>query len=528
MRAICFYFQVHQPFRLRNYRFFDIGVNHNYYDEFQNRHIARRVADKCYLPTNKVMLDIIREYGSSFKISYSISGTALDQFEMYTPEVIDSFRALADTGCVEFLAETYSHSLCALKSKDEFIRQVGLQAAKIEKLFGKKPVTFRNTELIYSDGIGEMVAEMGYKTQLTEGAKHVLGWKSPNYMYCNAINPKLKLLLKNFQMSDDIAFRFSQQSWNEWPLTAEKYVNWLNAVDQKQEVVNLFMDYETFGEHQWPETGIFEFLKVLPSLVLSSSNYSFHTPSELSDLLQPVSAFNAPYPISWADEERDLTAWLGNELQDDAFDKLYEIEHKIKNCNEETLQRDWKYLQTSDHFYYMCTKWFSDGDVHKYFNPYNTPYEAYINFMNILSDFLIRINERCPEMPFIQPQPEEVTLEKIAADELKATQEKETKKTTGTASKKTNSKKVPTVISFDQIADIQNTLLKKVIRELEPEVLALALRGTNTEIKEKFTYNFTVTYQKNYTAANKRISKPSAKEISTARKQIEELIAKHS
>ncbi|NTW34512.1 MAG: polysaccharide deacetylase family protein, partial [Bacteroidetes bacterium] len=376
MRAICFYFQVHQPFRLRTYRFFDIGVNHHYYDDYTNRYILRRVADKCYIPTNNVMLDLIKEFGDSFKISYSISGTALDQFEMYTPDVIESFQKLAATGCVEFLAETYSHSLSALKSKNEFFNQVKLQSEKIERLFGKKPTTFRNTELIYSDGIGEMVAEMGFNTMLTEGAKHVLGWKSPNFLYCNSINPKLKILLKNYQLSDDIAFRFSQTSWNEWPLTTEKYVDWLNAVDNTQECVNLFMDYETFGEHQWPETGIFEFLKALPGRVFSLSNFKFHTPSELSKLLQPVSPIYVPYPISWADEERDLTAWLGNDLQDDAFNKLYEIEEKVKHCNDPAILNDWKYLQTSDHFYYMCTKWFSDGDVHKYFNPYNTPYEA--------------------------------------------------------------------------------------------------------------------------------------------------------
>ncbi|MEI6765754.1 MAG: glycoside hydrolase family 57 protein [Bacteroidota bacterium] len=393
MRSICFYFQVHQPFRLNTYRFFDIGANHYYFDDYRNRYILRRIADKCYLPMNNLLLDLIREYGTGFKVSFSISGTALDQFEQYTPDVIESFRKLADTGCVEFLAETYSHSLSALKSKDEFFRQVNEQRNKIEKLFGQKPTTFRNTELIYSDYIGEMVAELGFKTMLTEGAKHVLGWKSPNFMYCNAINPKLKLLLKNFQMSDDIAFRFSQTSWDQWPLTTEKYVDWLNAVNPSEETVNLFMDYETFGEHQWKETGIFEFMRALPARVFSHSNFTFNTPAELSERMQPVGAIHVPDPISWADEERDLTAWLGNELQDDAFNALYALEEKVKHCTDDFIQRDWRYLQTSDHFYYMCTKWFSDGDVHKYFNPYNTPYEAYINFMNILSDFVIRLDE---------------------------------------------------------------------------------------------------------------------------------------
>ncbi len=393
MRSICFYFQVHQPFRLKRYRFFDIGKDHHYYDDYQNEFIVRRVADKCYLPMNQLLLDKIKEFGENFKVSFSISGVALDQFEMYTPEVIDSFKALAETGCVEFLAETYAHSLSALKSKEEFQNQVRHQQKRIKELLGYESTTFRNTELIYSDDIGAMVADMGFKTMLTEGAKHILGWKSPNYMYNNAINPKLKLLLKNFRLSDDIAFRFSQQDWESFPLTTEKYVDWLNQIDDKEEVVNLFMDYETFGEHQWIESGIFEFMKALPEKVLSQTNFTFNTPSELAEKMQPIASMHVPYPISWADEERDLTAWLGNEIQDEAFDKLYELEQQMVHIKDPVLRRDWEYLQTSDHFYYMCTKWFSDGDVHKYFNPYGSPYEAFMNYMNVLSDFIIRVEE---------------------------------------------------------------------------------------------------------------------------------------
>lgn len=393
MRTICFYFQVHQPYRLKRYRFFDIGVDHSYYDDYANKSIMRKVAEKCYLPTNKVLLDLINEFGCRFKICYSISGTALDQFEQYAPDVLESFKRLAETGCVEFLAETYSHSLSSVRNKSEFFEQVRLQKERIQQLFNQTPKVFRNTELIYSDGIGEMIHEMGFDGILTEGAKHVLGWKSPNFLYCNAINPKLKVLLKNFKLSDDIAFRFSNRDWPEWPLTAEKYVDWLNAIDKKEEMVNLFMDYETFGEHQWKETGIFEFLKALPGRVFSHSDFTFSTPSDIINVFDPVSAVNVPYPISWADEERDLTAWLGNELQDDAFINLYNLTEKVKKVHNPNIQRDWKYLQTSDHFYYMCTKWFSDGDVHKYFNPYDTPYEAFINYMNILSDFVIRVDE---------------------------------------------------------------------------------------------------------------------------------------
>lgn len=392
MKTICFYFQVHQPFRLRKYRFFDIGQYHNYFDDFANRSIMRKVAEKCYLPTNKLMLDLINQYGSKFKIAYSISGTAIDQFEMYAPDVLESFVKLAQTNNVEFIAETYSHSLSALECKEEFVNQVNAHTSKVEKIFGKTPTTFRNTELIYSDAIGEMVADMGFKTMLTEGAKHIMGWKSPNYLYTNAINPKLKLLLKNFQMSDDIAFRFSNRGWEEWPLTTEKYVNWLNAIDKKDEIINLFMDYETFGEHQWVETGIFEFMKALPGRVLSHTDFEFLIPAEAAAKHQPIAPLHVPHPISWADEERDLTAWLGNEIQDEAFANLYSLIDKISSIDDPDIQRDWKYLQTSDHFYYMCTKWFSDGDVHKYFNPYDTPYEAFINFMNVMSDLKLRLS----------------------------------------------------------------------------------------------------------------------------------------
>jgi alpha-amylase len=394
MRTICFYFQVHQPFRIKRYRFFDIGHDHYYFDDYANRTIMRKVAEKCYLPTNKLFLDLINKYKGKFKISYAISGVALEQFELYAPEVLDSFKRLAETGNVEFIAETYAHSLSALKSEEEFKKQIEMQTALLKKHFNAEPVTFRNTELIYSDQIGEMVANLGYKVMLTEGAKHVLGWKSPNFMYCNSINPRLKILLKNFTLSDDIAFRFSNRDWPEWPLTTDKFVHWLNSTDKNEEVINLFMDYETFGEHQWAETGIFEFLKHLPERVFSSSDFSFNTPSEVADELVPVSAIHVPHPISWADEERDLTAWLGNELQEEAFNKLYNLESKIKACNNEEIQNDWIKLQTSDHFYYLCTKWFSDGDVHKYFNPYSSPYEAFINYMNVLSDFIIRV-ENC-------------------------------------------------------------------------------------------------------------------------------------
>ncbi|MBN3034370.1 MAG: alpha-amylase [Bacteroidales bacterium] len=397
MRSICLYFQVHQPFRLRTYRFFDIGSDHYYYDDFLNRSIMQRIADKCYLPANRMMLNLIGKYGDRFRISYSISGLAVDQFEMFAPAVLDSFKELAATGSVEFLTETYAHSLASLVSKEEFIRQVEAHSHKMNELFGIRPATFRNTELVYSDQIGEMVYDMGYNTLLTEGAKHILGWKSPNYLYRNPTRTGLNLLLKNFRLSDDIAFRFSDKSWNEWPLTAEKYAGWINNLDQDQEIVNIFIDYETLGEHQPADSGIFQFMESLPGMLLKDSDFAFRTPAELSSMHRPVAEISVPHPISWADEERDLTAWLGNEMQDEAFARLYSISDQVRQCRDGRLLNDWNNLQASDHFYYMCTKWFSDGDVHRYFNPYATPYEAFINYMNVLSDFMIRLDEAVQE-----------------------------------------------------------------------------------------------------------------------------------
>ncbi|WP_057939512.1 glycoside hydrolase family 57 protein [Algoriphagus resistens] len=395
MRTICFYFQVHQPYRLKPYRFFDIGEDHHYWDDFSNRSIMRKVAQKCYLPMNALLLELINKYNGAFKVSFSISGTFMDQMQAYAPDVLESFQKLVATGHVELLNETFSHSLASLKSKDEFKDLVYKHQAKIKELFnGYTPKVFRNTELIYSDQIGALVAEMGYDAMLTEGAKHILGWKSPNYVYLNSIEPKLKILLKNFQLSDDIAFRFGNKAWNDYPLTTDKFIDWINAIPNEEETLNLFMDYETFGEHQWAETGIFDFMRHLPEAVFTKTNFGFSTPSEVASKISPVGKIHVPIPISWADEERDLTAWLGNDLQDEAFDRLYDLEKLVNTIDDEEIQRDWRYLQTSDHFYYMCTKFFSDGDIHSYFSPYDSPYDAFINFMNVLSDFMIRLKEK--------------------------------------------------------------------------------------------------------------------------------------
>ncbi len=392
-KSICLYFQVHQPNRLRLYRFFDIGKDSHYYDDFANRTILRRVAQKCYLPMNALLLELIEANKGAFKVAFSISGSVLEQFDRYAPEVIESFRKLAQTGSVEFLSETYYHSLASLASPIEFKNQVLKHKAAIEHYFGVTPKAFRNTELIYSDAIGEMVYDMGFKTMLTEGARHVLGWKSPNFIYTCAQAPSLKLLLKNSSLSDDIAFRFSDRGWSDWPLTGEKYLSWIKAAAQNDEIVNLFMDYETFGEHQKAASGIFDFMRALPEIVIKDGEFEFVTPTQAAKKHRPVGDLDVMDPISWADEERDVTAWLGNELQNDAFNKLNDQAEKLALLNDEALWSDFGHLQESDHFYYMCTKFFSDGAVHKYFNPYDTPYEAFINYMNVLSDFILRVDD---------------------------------------------------------------------------------------------------------------------------------------
>jgi len=396
-KAICFYFQVHQPFRLKRYRFFDLGHDHYYYDDFTNESIMRKVAEKCYLPANEILLDQILKNKGKFKVTFSLTGLVIKQFRLYAPEVLESFRTLAETGMVEFLAETESHSLASVRSRTEFERQVGAHKAMMQEHLGVEPTSFRNTELIYSDQIGSWVADMGFKSILTEGAKHVLGWKSPNYLYCNSINPRLKVLLRNFVLSDDIAFRFSNTNWSEWPLTADKYATWVNKLASKSELINVFLDYETFGEHNRKETGIFDFLAHMPGAILKKTPFKFMTPTEVADYLQPVSAINIPSPISWADEERDITAWCGNELQSAALDKLYSLSEKVRMCDDAQIKKDWEYLQASDHFYYMATKFFSDGAVHAYFNPYDTPYDAFMNYMNVLSDFEIRLKRFVPD-----------------------------------------------------------------------------------------------------------------------------------
>jgi len=393
MASICFYFQVHQPERLRHYTVFE--KNNKYFDDHKNAAICKKVANKCYLPANRLILDTIRRFEGKFKVAYSITGTLLEQFERFAPEVMSTFHALAQTGCVEFLGETYYHSLSFLYSKQEFTDQVNKHSDIVESLFGQKPKVFRNTELIYNNDLAQFIESMGrFNAIITEGADHILGYRNPNFVYRPQGCENLKLLLKNYQLSDDIAFRFSNRGWSEWPLTAEKYTDWVNKVNGNGNVINLFMDYETFGEHQWQDTGIFEFMRHLPDYVLQHPDNSFKTPSEVIESYEVSDTVDVPHLISWADTERDLSAWLGNPMQSGAIHELYRIENDIKEIGDEKMIDDWRKLQTSDHFYYMCTKYFSDGDVHKYFNPYDSPYDSYINFMNVLDNLQSRCKKK--------------------------------------------------------------------------------------------------------------------------------------
>lgn len=392
MASVCFYFQVHQPFRLRKYTIFDDGED--YFDDENNAQVCRKVAQKCYLPANDLIMRSIEKHQGRFRVSYSITGVLLEQLAMYAPEVLSSFQRLAQTGCVEFLAETYYHTLAFLYSRDEFAEQVRMHQKAIHELFGAETTVFRNTELIYNNDLAHFVRAMGFKAILCEGADHLLGYRSPNFLYRPAGTADITLLLKNYRLSDDIAFRFSDRQWSSWPLTAPKFAHWISQVNGNGNVVNLFMDYETIGEHQWEDTGIFDFLECLPDEVLSHPDNGFMTVSEVVEAYEPVGIIDTPNMISWADTERDLSAWQGNAMQTNALWELYRMEQEVKETHDARLIADWRRLQTSDHFYYMCTKWFADGDVHKYFNPYDSPYESYINMVNVMDNLRARCRHK--------------------------------------------------------------------------------------------------------------------------------------
>jgi alpha-amylase len=399
-QAIVLYLHAHQPYRIKHYTIFDTGTDHIYFNDespqalTNNRFIIEKVAEKSYRPMNAVLLEMLNNI-PDFKVSLSITGTLIDQLAAWAPDVLESFKRLVSTGKVEIVAETYHHSLAFFYSKTEFESQVAMHRDKIKDTFGVTPTAFRNTELSYNNDVAHWADNSGYKAIITEGWDPILGWRSPNFVYKPAYTNNIKLLLKNYKLSDDIAFRFSDKNWSEWPLTVDKYVNWLGASMDNADVFNLFMDYETFGEHQWDTTGIFDFIKALPDAWINSrEGRTFMTITEAAEKFEAVDVIDTPYTITWADTERDLTAWLGNSMQQQAIKALYDIQDKIMLSNDWDLIEDWRKLQASDNFYYMCTKWFSDGDVHAYFSPYKTPYEAFTNFMNSWHDLVYRLSEK--------------------------------------------------------------------------------------------------------------------------------------
>ncbi len=395
MKNICFYFKIHQPFRLKRYRFFDIGNDHYYYDDFANDEIISRLAEQSYFPMVRTLLAMIQEYGSDFKFALSITGTAIEQIQLYVPELIDELKKLSDTGCVEFLSETYSHSLSSLEDPEEFIREVKAHDDLIWQLFRKRPEVFTNTELIYDDDVALLLNSMGFHTAVTEGAKHILGWKSPNYLYKAASCPSLSLLLTNDKLSEDISRRFAKTDWDEYPLTADKYMGWIAAIPEDEQVINLYFSIDTFGSFLPAESGIFDFMRAIPRFA-KEHGISLVTPSEAVKKLKPVGELAIPYPISGTDEARDVSAWKGNGLQREALEKLYSVAERVSLCSDKRLKQDWEYLQSSDHFYYMSTKNLDDGAAHSSFSPYDSPFSAFTNYMNVLADFIVRVQEQFP------------------------------------------------------------------------------------------------------------------------------------
>ncbi len=395
MKSVCFYFQVHQPYRVKKYRVFDIGNDPEYFNDrsetsLNNRRIVEKVANKSYIPATKLLLGLMEKH-PEFHVSFSFSGIALEQLERYAPEALDLFKKIVDTGRAEVLGETYYHSLAFFYSPAEFERQVTKHRDIIRRIFGVRPRVFRNTELSYRNDLAAWADSQGYAGVISEGWDPILGWRSPNYVYTPKGANNTRLLMKNYRLSDDVAFRFSSREWTEWPLTAEKFGQWLSAADG--DTINLFMDYETFGEHQWEDSGIFSFLDKLPEEAYKNPNIGFHTPSQVIQQYEPRDEIDMPHIVTWADTDRDLTAWVGNPMQRAAIEAVYSLENDVLLANDGRMIEDWRKLQTSDHFYYMCTKWSADGDVHAYFSPYESPYDAYIAYMNALSDLRLRVQK---------------------------------------------------------------------------------------------------------------------------------------
>lgn len=392
MKTICLYFEIHQIIHLKRYRFFDIGRDHYYYDDYENERSISDIAERSYVPALNALIQMAKENPGYFKVALSLSGVGLEQMEMHAPQVIDLLQELNSTGCVEFLCEPYSHGLASLKNEECFRDECIRMKNKIKEVFGQTPKVFRNSSLIYSDEIGAQVASMGFKGMLTEGAKHILGWKSPHFVYNCAMNPKLKLLLRDYKLSDDISLRFNNSDWSEYPLFAETYVDWIANLPEEEKVINIFMELCALGIFQPLSSNILEFLKALP-MCAKERGISFSTPSELCSKYDSVGPLDVPYNVSWVDEERDTSCWLGNVMQREAFDKLYSVADRIRICTDRRIKQDWDYLQASNNFRFMTTK---ENSVSMNRGIYDGPYDAFTNYMNILGDFINRVNSLYP------------------------------------------------------------------------------------------------------------------------------------
>lgn len=393
MNRICFHFQISQPYRLRTYRFFDINQNHDYFDEYQNHYLTQRLAERCYLPANKMMLELINKFPDKFKLSFNISGSSIQLFQTYCPEVIDSFKELIATGNVEITGSTYTHSIASLYNKNAFLEQVHLQEKLLKTTFNVKPNSFCNTEIIYSDDIGEWLGDIGYNVILTEGARHILGWKSPCFLYCNPYQTDVRLLLRNYRLCDDITLRFNDHGWDQFPLTAEKYISFLNSSQRECEspLINLYWDYETIGEHYTEDTGIFDFFRALITQLTANPNYSFIVPKDILDIDLPAATMHTPWPISCSGEEKDTNEWIGNELQQEAFNQLFKLEDLYNSSDNKEAKLSWLRLQAADHFNFMSSKWFGHRFVKRNFEVYSSPYQAFINYMNVLNDVKLQL-----------------------------------------------------------------------------------------------------------------------------------------
>ena len=463
MKTICLYFEIHQIIHLKRYRCFDIGTDHYYYDDYENERSITEIAERSYIPALTTLLEMVKNNGGAFKVAFSISGVALEQLEIYSPAVIDLLHQLNDTGCCEFLCEPYSHGLSSLANEECFREEVSRMSAKIKQVFGQTPKVFRNSSLIYSNEIGSVVASMGFKGILTEGAKHVLGWKSPHYVYHCAYNPNLKILLRDFKLSDDISLRFSNSDWSEYPLFADKYIGWIAGLPEEEQVINIFMELSALGIAQPLTSNILQFMKALPDCS-KEKGISLSTPSELVTKFKSVDQVDFPYPMSWVDEERDTSSWLGNVLQREAFNKLYSVAERVHLSDDRRIKQDWDYLQASNNFRFMTTKntgiWLNRGI-------YDSPYDAFTNYMNILGDFIKRVNSLYPEdvdseelnslLTTIKNQGDEITELQKEVAKWQAKAEKET------AAKKTAAKKV--VVAKESVVKKEPTAKKSATKK---------------------------------------------------------------